>query len=51
MKERMLKWMEPKMVIPESRKLFSDKDLKNLIMPLFMEQLLAVWWEWRTRLW
>ncbi len=42
MKERMLKWMEPKMVIPESRKLFSDKDLKNLIMPLFMEQLLAV---------
>ena len=30
------------MAIPESRKLFSDNDLKNLIMPLFMEQLLAV---------
>ena len=34
--------MEPKKGIPEERKMFSNMDLKNLIVPLFLEQLLAV---------
>lgn len=42
MKERIARLMEPGKGIPEERKIFSDVDLKNLIVPLFMEQLLAV---------
>ena len=33
---------EPKHTIPEERKIFSDHDLKILIVPLFLEQLLGV---------
>lgn len=36
------KLIEPKQTIPGERKIFSNKDLKELIVPLFMEQLLAV---------
>ncbi|MCI9501227.1 MAG: MATE family efflux transporter [Hungatella sp.] len=36
------KLIEPKKAIPEERKIFSDMDLKKLIVPLFLEQLLAV---------
>lgn len=42
MREWLLKLIEPKQTIPQERKLFSNRDLKNLIVPLFMEQLLAV---------
>lgn len=34
--------IEPKKTIPQERKIFSNMDLKNLIVPLFLEQLLAV---------
>lgn len=34
--------IEPKRTVPEARKIFSNGDLKALIVPLFMEQLLAV---------
>ena len=34
--------IEPKEQIPSERKIFSNKDLKKLIVPLFFEQLLAV---------
>lgn len=34
--------LEPKSQIEESRKLFSNRDLKNLIVPLFWEQLLVM---------
>lgn len=33
---------EPKHTIPEARKIFSNYDLKILIVPLFLEQLLGV---------
>lgn len=36
------KLIEPKRMLPRERKIFSNKDLKALIVPLFMEQLLAV---------
>ncbi len=36
------KMIEPKMQIDESRKLFSNKYLKHLILPLFVEQLLVM---------
>lgn len=42
MKELIGTLMEPKKGIPEERKMFSNMDLKNLIVPLFLEQLLAV---------
>ncbi len=42
MREWLLKVIEPKQTISQERKLFSNRDLKNLIVPLFMEQLLAV---------
>ena len=42
MKEQIAKFIEPKWAIPEARKIFSNGDLKALIVPLFMEQLLAV---------
>lgn len=38
----LVKLIEPKRMIPRERKIFSNEDLKVLIMPLFMEQLLAV---------
>lgn len=41
-KEMIGKLIEPRQGIPEERKLFSNLDLKVLIVPLFMEQLLAV---------
>lgn len=42
MGERIAKLIEPKKTLPETRKIFSNRDLKALIVPLFMEQLLAV---------
>lgn len=42
MGERIAKLIEPKKTLPEMRKIFSNRDLKVLIVPLFMEQLLAV---------
>ena len=42
MREMIGKLIEPKKAIPEERKIFSDMDLKKLIVPLFLEQLLAV---------
>ena len=33
---------EPRQQLDESRKIFSNKDLRRLIVPLFFEQLLAV---------
>ena len=38
----LLKWIEPKNQIDESRKQFSDADLKKMIVPLFIEQLLLM---------
>lgn len=38
----MFKLIEPKIQIEESRKRFSNKDLKNLIVPLIIEQLLIL---------
>lgn len=37
-----MKITEPKAGLPEERKLFSNRDLKILILPLFLEQLLEV---------
>lgn len=34
--------LEPKMQISEERRIFSNRDLKELILPLFIEQLLAM---------
>ena len=42
MKEQIAKLIEPKRTVPEARRIFSNGDLKALIVPLFMEQLLAV---------
>ncbi len=42
MKEMIGKLIEPRQGIPKERKLFSNLDLKELIVPLFMEQLLTV---------
>ena len=36
------RWIEPKTQVEEGRKLFSDRDLKALILPLFVEQALAM---------
>ena len=36
------RWIEPKAKVEEGRKLFSDRDLKALILPLFVEQALAM---------
>lgn len=36
------RWIEPKTQVEEGRKLFSDRDLKALILPLFIEQALAM---------
>ena len=35
MREMIGKLIEPKKAIPEERKIFSDMDLKKLIVPLF----------------
>ena len=40
MKQFLMKITEPKAGLPEERKLFSNRDLKILILPLFLEQLL-----------
>ena len=42
MKEQLLRLIEPKKGLEETRKIFSDHDLKVLIVPLFFEQLLEV---------
>ena len=42
MKEFLLRLTEPKQTLEDSRKIFSNQDLKNLIVPLFLEQLLSV---------
>lgn len=42
MKKIISRLMEPKIQIPEERKLFSNGDLKKLVLPLFLEQLLMV---------
>lgn len=42
MKEFLLKLTEPKQTLEDSRKIFFNQDLKNLIVPLFLEQLLSV---------
>ncbi len=41
-KHKVLKIIEPKEQLPNARKLFSNHDLKVLIVPLFLEQLLTV---------
>lgn len=38
----LLKLTGPKQTLEDSRKIFSNQDLKNLIVPLFLEQLLSV---------
>ena len=42
MRQGITKLIEPKQTLPKDRQIFSNKDLKTLIVPLFMEQLLAV---------
>ena len=42
MRQGIAKLIEPKQTLPKDRQIFSNKDLKTLIAPLFMEQLLAV---------
>ena len=42
MKQLIYRLTEPAMSIPDARKIFSDHDLKLLILPLFLEQLLEV---------
>ena len=42
MKQLIYRLTEPAETIPEERKIFSDHDLKVLILPLFLEQLLEV---------
>lgn len=42
MKEQLMRLIEPKKGLEETRKIFSDHDLKVLIVPLFFEQLLEV---------
>ena len=36
------RWIEPKMQIEDGRKLFSNRDIAQLIVPLFFEQLLVM---------
>lgn len=36
------RFIEPKQTLPKERQIFTNKDLKNLIIPLFWEQLLEV---------
>lgn len=42
MKQMLSRMAEPARTIPDERKLFTDHDLKLLIVPLFLEQLLEV---------
>ena len=42
MKKILYRLVEPGKQIPEERKLFSNEDLKKLVLPLFFEQLLMV---------
>ena len=42
MKQLIYRLTEPAETIPEERKIFSNHDLKGLILPLFLEQLLEV---------
>ena len=42
MRQLICRLMEPKHAIPEGRKIFSNHDIKILIVPLFLEQLLGV---------
>lgn len=42
MNQRISRLMEPKQMLPEERQIFTDMDLKKLIIPLFWEQLLEV---------
>lgn len=42
MKQLIYRLTEPARTIPDERKIFSNHDLKILIVPLFLEQLLEV---------
>lgn len=42
MKQRIIGWIEPKQTLPDEQKIFTNMDLKKLIIPLFWEQLLEV---------
>lgn len=42
MKQMLSRLAEPARTIPDERKLFTDHDLKLLIVPLFLEQILEV---------
>ncbi|MCH5268844.1 MAG: MATE family efflux transporter [Lachnospiraceae bacterium] len=42
MKKLLNRLMEPKIQIPEERKRFSNRELKNLIFPIIIEQFLAL---------
>lgn len=42
MKQMLSRMAEPARTIPDERKLFTDHDLKLLIVPLFLEQILEV---------
>ena len=42
MRSLLLKWIEPKKQVREEQKLFSNRDIQKLIVPLFFEQLLVM---------
>lgn len=42
MNQMLSSFIEPKETLPNERQIFTNKDLKNLIIPLFLEQLLEV---------
>lgn len=42
MNQRIIRLIEPKQTLPDERKIFTNMDLKKLIIPLFWEQLLEV---------
>lgn len=42
MKQRISRLIEPKQTLPKERQIFTNLDLRKLIIPLFWEQLLEV---------
>lgn len=42
MNQMISRFIEPKQILPDERQIFTNKDLKKLIIPLFWEQLLEV---------
>lgn len=42
MNQMISRLIEPKQMLPNEQQIFTNKDLKNLIVPLFLEQLLEV---------